>query len=1734
MSHLSRFSSVPAGFWGQRAALVFSIFFLLGFTFDLHAQVNFGTQVVPFFSSTGCTGCHGTSGDLTLTGTPTAIYNEVITRVNLGSPTNSLILTEPSAGPPSTTHGGGKFVTWATNQPAYTTTLQWIQEGALLNPRSLSRSPANMNFSATVGGSNPTSQTLQIQNVGNGAMSWSVSGNQTWLTLSPNSGSSTGEFDNVTVGVNIAGLSAGTHTATINITGTSAANSPQTTTVTLNLSAPALSRTPSTMTFFAPVGGANPPTQTLSISNTGAGTLNWSVTDDQPWLSLSPTSGSSTGETDNVTVSASITGLAVGIYTGTITISAPGATNAPQTTTVTLNVNSGVDFLDDFTDGNADGWQPAIPSRWQVQPVNGNNAYCITTADPVDDEFSYLVTRVWSDFVMEFDARTTGTSFKNFAILFNTQNTNGPSGYYLQFDLNVNLFGQNATPLISVPGHDLVMDGQYHRIRIERQFPSIKVFGDNQLIFQLTDAVYATGFIGFTSFKGMACFDNIAITSLTSNPAPTLTAINPTSGNRLQNLNVVFTGTNFISGVTSVNAGTGITVNSVSVVNPTGPTNSTSLTANLTIADLAAIGAHSFSVTNRTPSGGTSANQTFTVNNPAPTLTTLTPNAANRSQTLDVVFTGTNFIGNVTTVNVGADITINSVTVTSATSLRANLTIGANAAIGPRNFSVTNSGPGGGTSNTLSFTINDPAPTLSSISPATGNRLQKLDVVFTGTNFSSTATTVNVGANITVGSITVTSPTSLTANLTIGVDAALGPRNFSVTNSGAGGGTSGNVTFTVNNPSPTLTSITPATGNRLQTLDVVFNGTNFINNSETKVNVGANITVNSVSVTSATSLTANLTIDANAVTGPRNFSVANNGPGGGTSGNAVFTVNNPAPILNSIAPTAGNRLQTLDVLFTGANFINGVTMVNVGAGIAINFTTFVNSSSLAANLTISATAATGPRNFSVTNSGVASASQIFSINNPAPALIGIAPASGNLGQTLDVIFSGLNFISGVTTVNLGSDITINSTEIAGATSLKVNVTIAANAATGPRNFSVTNSAPVGGNSGNQVFTVGTPTPTLAGIAPASGNRLQTLDVVFSGTNFIDGATVNADAGITVNSVRVNGSTSLTANLTIAATAATGPRNFSVTNAGGGTSNPQTFTVNNPAPTLASLAPASGIAGQTLNVTFNGTNFISGVTTINAVSGITVSSPAVTSATALTASFVIAANATAGPRSFTVTNSGPVGGTSAAQIFTVTAIQTNRVIRVVNATASPGGTVDVTVELVSQGDENAIGFSLIFDPAILSNPQARLGKDAASASLNINASQQNQGRFGILLSLAAGQKFSAGTRELVAVNFAVTPTVAAVSTPVDFGDLPIVRAASDVNANFLPVNWTAGTITFTRGFEADVSPRSTGNNNGTVTIADWVQLGRFAAGLETPRTDVNEFQRADCAPRPCGDGRISAPDWTQAGRYAAGLDTVVAACGSLSASLNLAQEEMNNAALAAVRAVPAIFTRGRLDTLLVEIETPSAVNAVGFGLTFDAKVLAFEKVRLGNGASGATLLVNSKQQANGQIGVVLALPAGQSFASGGCQLVQVIFTVLPNAAASATHIAFGSQPIAQEVVSPAAALLPTTWTAALVTLQNARAGQSAAGEIPLVFELGQNYPNPFNPSTMIHFAVPQTARVSLKIFSVLGEEIAVLVDQELPAGRYDVRWEAPDAKSGVYIYRLQAGNWSQTKKLMFMR
>ena len=105
------------------------------------------------------------------------------------------------------------------------------------------------------------------------------------------------------------------------------------------------------------------------------------------------------------------------------------------------------------------------------------------------------------------------------------------------------------------------------------------------------------------------------------------------------------------------------------------------------------------------------------------------------------------------------------------------------------------------------------------------------------------------------------------------------------------------------------------------------------------------------------------------------------------------------------------------------------------------------------------------------------------------------------------------------------------------------------------------------------------------------------------------------------------------------------------------------------------------------------------------------------------------------------------------------------------------------------------------------------------------------------------------------------------------------------------------------------------------------------------------------------------------------------------------------------------------------------------------------------------------------------------------------------------------------------------------------------QLPTKYELFQNYPNPFNPTTTIDFDIPKTSEVTLKIFNILGEEVATLVSDKLTASSYTYQWNASHLASGIYLYRLsigslttksghsvsgEAGYFVETKKMILMR
>ena len=199
----------------------------------------------------------------------------------------------------------------------------------------------SLGFAGTVGGTNPSAQTIAISNVGGGTLSWAAGDNAAWLNLSPTSGTNAGT---VTASVNLAGLLSGSYTATVTVTatGATAKTIPVTLALTASTSNGTIGPLPTNLAFAGTVGGTNPAAQSFALTNTGGGTLSWTVSDNAAWLQLNSVSGTTTTETDTLSASVTTSGLAAGTYNAIITVTASGSTNSPQQIPVSLTLSATV------------------------------------------------------------------------------------------------------------------------------------------------------------------------------------------------------------------------------------------------------------------------------------------------------------------------------------------------------------------------------------------------------------------------------------------------------------------------------------------------------------------------------------------------------------------------------------------------------------------------------------------------------------------------------------------------------------------------------------------------------------------------------------------------------------------------------------------------------------------------------------------------------------------------------------------------------------------------------------------------------------------------------------------------------------------------------------------------------------------------------------------------------------------------------------------------------------------------------------------------------------------------------------------------------------------------------------------------------------------------------------------------------------------------------------------------
>ncbi len=431
---------------------------------------------------------------------------------------------------------------------------------------------------------------------------------------------------------------------------------------------------------------------------------------------------------------------------------------------------------------------------------------------------------------------------------------------------------------------------------------------------------------------------------------------------------------------------------------------------------------------------------------------------------------------------------------------------------------------------------------------------------------------------------------------------------------------------------PIVLSVTPNEGNQGETIPITITGNNFT--GITDVSFGEGTTVDGYQVDSVTQISANITISASALTGPRTVSITGAEGTGSLGGGFVI----PYPSLTDVTPGSGYVGETVDLVITGVN-LGAATGLSLGVNININGFTVDSPTSISGQVTISDIAAFGLRGVSViTPSGTAVLANAFDVLALPPEIAGVSPDFGSQGQSLSVLISGAN-LGSVSAVDFGAGVSVNSLSSPDVNSVLVEIQIASDASPGTRDVSL--STPGGTTSLPQGFEILPPSPTLTGASPNTGKQGDRVTVVISGTN-LTGATSIAFGsgvlalGIIVNSFTVDSSTQITADISIAGSARTGVRDIVVETPLGSPRLLDGFTVDPGLPAVSSLGIDSGYPGEELAVVVRGTN-LSGCHTVTFGQGITVTRLNVIDATTLVVNIVIDPGADAGPRNVTLTN-----------------------------------------------------------------------------------------------------------------------------------------------------------------------------------------------------------------------------------------------------------------------------------------------------------------------------------------------------------------------------------------------------------------------------------------------------------------------------------------------------------------
>ena len=449
---------------------------------------------------------------------------------------------------------------------------------------------------------------------------------------------------------------------------------------------------------------------------------------------------------------------------------------------------------------------------------------------------------------------------------------------------------------------------------------------------------------------------------------------------------------------------------------------------------------------------------------PAPKLTALTPSKSPvATAPLTVKVTGTDFTASSVVEVSGTAI---ATTFTSATELQATIPAAVLGAVASLPVVVVTPAPGGGKSAALTFSVENPAATTTSLSPLSavvGSPATLLTV--TGTGFVTGSKIVFNGTDL---ATTLKSPTSLEATIPAAQLATPGTFNVTVVNPAPGGGTTAPLSFTVSTPAVQLSSVTPANaivGAAATNVQLV--GTGFLATTQ----VLFNGTLIASTFVDATRINATIPAGSLGAVGDFPITARNPPPGGGTSAPVSFRVQYGAPTLASIAPAsvAAGSGPTV-VTLTGSTFYPATQVTFNGVAAT---TTFVSSTQITATLTAAQLASGGSILVAASTpapGGGTTGSQTLTVQNPAPVITNMTPASVTAGSgNTTITITGSGFVAGSSARANGTAI---STSFVNGTTLNAVVPAAYFVNPGTVSITVLNAAPGGGTSGAFNLAVG--------------------------------------------------------------------------------------------------------------------------------------------------------------------------------------------------------------------------------------------------------------------------------------------------------------------------------------------------------------------------------------------------------------------------------------------------------------------------------------------------------------------------------------------------------------------------------------------------------------------------------------------------------------------------------------